>query len=104
MVSYSYRIPFETLFRAANRWTEGWEFSGITRFSTGLPVTLVNFGDNSLLGAEPNGINNFGVDEPDFFGGPLNLNHNPRNGQPYFNTSQFGENALGTPGTCAAIF
>ena len=104
VVSYSYQIPFEHLFRATNRWTQGWEISGITRVSTGLPVTLVNFGDNSLLGSEPNGINNFGVDEPDYAGGPLNLNHNPRNGQPYFNTSQFGENALGTPGTSRRRF
>jgi hypothetical protein len=35
-----------------------------------LPVTLVNYGDNSLLGAEPNGINNYGVDEPDVAAGP----------------------------------
>jgi len=104
VVSYSYRIPFESLFRAANRWTEGWEISGITRVSSGLPVTLVNFGDNSLLGSEPNGINNFGVDEPDYSGGALDLNHNPRNGQPYFNTSQFSENALGTPGTARRRF
>ena len=67
-------------------------------------MTLVNFGDNSLLGSEPNGINNFGVDEPDYTGGPLHLNHNPRNGQPYFNTSQFSENALGTPGTAKRRF
>jgi hypothetical protein len=104
VVSYNYRIPFESLFRASNRWTQGWELSGITHFSTGLPVTLVNFGDNSLLGAEPNGINNYGVDEPDYAGGPLNLNHNPRNGQPYINTSQFSENALGTPGTAKRRF
>ena len=70
VVSYSYQLPFEHLFHAANRWTQGWELSGITHFSSGLPVTLVNFGDNSLLGAEPNGINNFGVDEPDYTGGP----------------------------------
>jgi hypothetical protein len=104
VVSYSYRIPFESLFRAANRLTEGWEISGITRVSSGLPVTLVNFGDNSLLGSEPNGINNFGVDEPDYSGGALDLNHNPRNGQPYFNTAQFSENALGTPGTARRRF
>ena len=67
-------------------------------------MTLVNYGDNSLLGAEPNGINNYGVDEPDYTGGPLDLNHNPRNGQPYFNTSQFSENALGTPGTAKRRF
>src|SRR5208283_232300 len=99
VVSYNYRIPFERLFRAANRWTQGWELSGITHFSSGLPVTLVNYGDNSLLGAEPNGINNYGIDEPDYTGGALNLNHNPRNGLPYFDISQFSQNALGTPGT-----
>ncbi len=104
VVSYSYRMPFEHFFRAHNRWTEGWEVSGITHFSTGLPVTLVNYGDNSLLGAEPNGVNNFGVDEPDYSGGPLDLNHNPRNGQPYFNSDMFSENALGSPGTASRRF
>ena len=104
VVSYSVQIPFEHVFRAKNRWTEGWEVSGITRFSTGLPVTLVNYGDNSLLGAEPNGVNNFGVDEPDYNGGALNFNHNPRNGRHYFNTSQFSQNALGTPGTASRRF
>jgi hypothetical protein len=98
VVSYSYQLPFAHLFHAANRFTQGWEFSGITRFSTGLPVTLVNYGDNSLLGAEPNGINNYGVDEPDVASGPLNLNRNPRNEQPYFNAALFSDNALGTPG------
>ena len=95
VVSYSYQIPFERLFRATNRWTQGWELSGITHFSTGLPVTLVNYGDNSLLGSEPNGINNYGVDEPDYTGGPLDLNHNPRNGQPYFDTSAIQRERLG---------
>jgi len=104
VVSYSYKLPLEQLFRTANRFTEGWEVSGITRFSSGLPVTLVNFGDNSLLGSEPNGVNNFGIDEPDYGGGPLNLNQNPRNGKPYFNTAQFSENALGTPGTAKRRF
>ncbi len=104
VVSYSYEIPFERLFRAPNRWTQGWEVSGITHFSTGLPVTLVNYGDNSLIGAEPNGINNYGVDEPDYSGGPLDLHHNPRNGQSYFNTGMFSENALGSPGTAGRRF
>jgi Carboxypeptidase regulatory-like domain/TonB dependent receptor-like, beta-barrel len=101
VVSYSYQVPFQRLFHRTNRWTEGWELSGITRFSTGLPVTLINYGDNSLLGAEPNGINNYGVDEPDVAPGPLSLNHNPRNGQPYFNAGLFSENALGTPGNAS---
>jgi hypothetical protein len=98
VVSYNYQLPFARLFHAANRLTQGWELSGITRFSTGFPVTLINYGDNSLLGAEPNGINNYGIDEPDVAPGSLNLNHNPRNGQRYFNAASFSENALGTPG------
>jgi len=104
VVSYSYALPLEQFFRAANRWTQGWEISGITRYSTGLPVTLVNYGDNSLLGAEPNGINNYGVDEPNYSGGPLEPNPNPRNGRPYFNTAMFSENALGAPGSASRRF
>jgi hypothetical protein len=104
VASYSYKLPLEHFVRASNGWTLGWELSGITHFSTGLPVTLISYGDNSLLGAEPNGINNFGVDEPDFTRGPLGLNQNPRNGQGYFNASLFSENALGTPGTAKRRF
>ncbi|MGC1686485.1 MAG: carboxypeptidase regulatory-like domain-containing protein [Candidatus Acidiferrales bacterium] len=104
VVSYNYKLPFESLLRAKNGWTQGWELSGITHFSSGLPVTLVNFGDNSLLGSEPNGINNFGVDELNYTGGPLDLNQNPRNGKPYFNPSAFTENTLGTPGTAPRRF
>jgi len=104
VVSYNYKLSVERLLRVTNRWTRGWEVSGITHFSTGLPVTLVNYGDNSLLGAEPNGINNYGVDEPDFAPGALDLNHNPRIGQTYFNTSLFSQNALGTPGSAKRRF
>jgi hypothetical protein len=102
-VSYNYKLPLESLLHTSNRWSEGWEVSGITHFSSGLPVTLVNYGDNSLLGAEPNGINNYGIDEPDYSGGPLDLNHNPRNGA-YFNAAQFSDNTLGTPGTAKRRF
>lgn len=104
VVSYSYQLPLEILFHSTNRWTEGWEISGITHFSTGLPVTLINYGDNSLFGSEPNGINNFGVDEPDYTGAPLELNPNPRNGRAYFNTAAFTQNALGTPGDARRRF
>ncbi len=104
VLSYSYQIPFDRLFPAPARLTKGWELSGITHFSPGLPVTLVNFGDNSLLGSEPNGVNNFGVDEPDYTGASLNLNSNARNEMPYFNTAAFAENALGEPGTAKRRF
>ena len=76
-------------------------FRGSRASAAVFPVTLVNYGDNSLLGAEPNGINNYGVDEPDVAPGSLNLNRNPRNGQPYFNAALFSENALGTPGNAS---
>jgi Carboxypeptidase regulatory-like domain/TonB dependent receptor len=89
VASYTYRVPFERLFRANNRWTEGWSVSGITRYSTGFPVTLMNPNDTSLIGTFGNGINNLTVDELDYAPGPLNLNHNPRNGNPYFNAALF---------------
>jgi Carboxypeptidase regulatory-like domain len=104
VVSYAYELPFEHLFGGANRWSKGWTISGITHFSSGFPVTLLNYGDNSLLGAEPNGINNFGVDEPQYTPGPLNLNSNPRNGSSFFNTSLFNLQPLGTPGNAKRRF
>jgi hypothetical protein len=104
VVSYAWALPLNRLFNVSNRWTEGWTISGITHFSSGFPVTLLNYGDNSLLGAEPNGINNYGVDEPQYTPGPLDLNSNPRNGKPYFNTSLFSLQALGTPGNSRRRF
>ena len=105
VVSYDYQLPFDELFRHSNRWTTGWDLSGITRFSTGFPVAMINNGDNSLLGTNPNGVNNSSIDEPDYNGGPLKLNHNPRSvGHNYFNTGAFGMNALGTPGTAKRRF
>jgi hypothetical protein len=89
----------------ADRLTQGWSISGITRFASGFPVTLVNNGDNSLIGSNPNGVNNSSIDEPDFTGVPLNLNHNPRSaGNTYFNARAFQMNSLGTPGTAKRRF
>jgi hypothetical protein len=104
VASYAYELPFARLFGSSNRLTNGWTISGITHYSTGFPVTLLNYGDNSLLGAEPNGINNFGVDEPQYTTGPLNRNSNPRNGLAYFNTSLFSLQPLGTPGNARRRF
>lgn len=98
VVSYEYTLPVERVFHAANRWTKDWSVSGITHLSSGFPITLVNNSDNSLLGTNPNGVNNSSVDEPDYTSGPLQINHNPRNGQAYFNTSLFSFPALGRPG------
>jgi hypothetical protein len=104
VASYAYELPLPHLLGVANRWTSGWTLSGITHYSSGFPVTLLNYGDNSLLGAEPNGVNNYGVDEPQFTPGPLQLNSNPRNGRPYFNTSLFSLQPLGTAGNARRRF
>jgi len=99
VLSYRYELPFDQLFRARNRLTEGWILSGISRFATGFPVTFTNASDSSLLGTQPNGVNAYGVDLPNMVSGPLNINHNPRNGLPYFNTSLFSLPPLGSAGT-----
>ena len=89
VASYRYLLPFDRLASRRNRLTTGWSVSGITRFSTGLPVTLYNNTDSSLLGSMPNGINNNGVDTPHMLPGHLALNTNPRNGHSAFNTALF---------------
>jgi len=104
VASYTYELPFEHLFHRSNRLTAAWTLSGVTRFSTGFPVTLLNNNDTSLLGTIPNGINNNGVDTPNITPGPLELNPNPRNGRPYFNASLFSLPPLGTLGTAGRRF
>jgi hypothetical protein len=104
VLSYEYQLPLERVFRA-NRLSSGWSVSGITRFASGFPVTMVNNGDNSLIGTNPNGINNSSIDEPDYSGGPLHLSGNPRaNGNGYFDTTAFSVNALGTVGDAKRRF
>jgi hypothetical protein len=104
VASYRYDVPFEKLLRHSNRATKGWAVSGITRFSKGLPVTLVNPNDTALVGSFNNGVNGNGFADLDLSSGSLQLNHNPRNGQAYFNRSIFGIPALGSPGTASRRF
>jgi hypothetical protein len=67
-------------------------------------VTLFNFNDTSLIGSGNNGVNGVGIDLPDFTPDPQQLNHNPRDGKSYFNTSLFSLPALGTSGTSPRRF
>jgi hypothetical protein len=104
VLSYDYQLPFDQLLRPS-RLTKGWSFSGITRFATGFPVTMTNNGDNSLIGTNPNGVNNSSIDEPDYDEAPLHINKNPRNnGNNYLSTTAFSMNALGEPGTSKRRF
>jgi hypothetical protein len=104
VASYHWKLPFDKLAHRRGRLTEGWSASGIVRFSTGLPVTLFNNTDTSLMGTIPNGINSDGIDTPDCMPGNLNVNTNPRNGKPAFNAALFSLPALGQTGTAARRF
>jgi hypothetical protein len=99
VATYPYQLPLDRISVHAEAVTRGWTISGITRASTGFPVDILSDGDSSLTGSLPNGVNNHSLDRPDYTPGPMNLNRNPRNGLPYFHTSLFGANALGTPGS-----
>jgi hypothetical protein len=104
VVSYNYELPFAKLSGRTNGWTGGWALSGITRFATGLPVTFASFGDNALVYVQNNGVNSVSIDLPNYTPGNLQINHNPHNGLPYFNTSLFTPNALGTQGNAKRRF
>jgi hypothetical protein len=104
VASYDFRLPLERLFGRARGLTRGWSLSGITRISSGFPVTISSDDDRSLQGSLPNGVNNKSLDRPDFTPGPLQLDGHPRNGSPYFNTALFRPNALGAPGTASRRF
>ena len=99
VASYSYTLPIDKL-NGPTRLTNGWIISGITKFATGLPVTLVETDDQSLLGTSFGGPIILPVDTPQIVG-PLDKT-NPRkqvNGQNYyFNPAAFGPSALGTEG------
>jgi len=104
VASYDWKLPLGKLLRSRSGWTDGWSLSGTTRFSTGFPVTLFNNNDTSLLGTIPNGINNDGVDTPDYTPGNLSVNTDPRNGKPAFNTALFSRPNLGQIGTADRRF
>jgi hypothetical protein len=101
---YQVSLPFDHIFGRKNRLTDGWTLSGTTRFSTGLPVTLYDDSDNSLLGTLGNGINNNLLDTPNYNGKSLDINTNPRNEKPEFNTSTFSPETLGHLGNASRRF
>ncbi len=103
-ISYMAPLPLEKVMPGPRALWQGWTLSGITRLTTGMPVTLYNNDDTSLIGSMPNGINNNGVDTPNYLGGNLRINLNPRNGRPAFDTSRFAMPALGQIGNAPRRF
>ena len=62
VASYTYALPvFNPSSGLTKRLVNGWELSGITRFSTGLPIGLLGAFDQSLTGTA-------GLDQPNFTG------------------------------------
>lgn len=104
VASYRYALPLDQWLEHANRWTRGWQLSGLTRLSSGLPVTLVNNNDTSLLGSMPNGVNNYGVDQLAYTPGNLGLNSSPLHHKYAFNTALFALPSLGDFGNARRRF
>jgi len=102
VVSYDYRLPIDKL-HGPSRLVKGWRLSGITRFSTGEPVTLVETDDRSLLGTSSAGAIGLPVDTPNYTPGSLSFT-DPRSGNPYFNTSLFSPEPLGSLGNSRRRF
>jgi hypothetical protein len=104
VVSYNYLLPFDKL-GGPKRLTYGWGISGITRFATGLPVTMVETDDQSLLGTAFGGPIPLAVDTPNLVG-PLGIT-NPRASATklqYFSPAAFGPSALGEEGDARRRF
>jgi hypothetical protein len=101
VVSYDYRLPIDRL-PGPSRLVKGWRLSGITRFATGVPVTLVETDDNSFLGTGGAGAISLPIDRPNFAPGSLHIS-DPRKGS-YFNTSLFSAEQLGQLGNASRRF
>jgi Carboxypeptidase regulatory-like domain len=104
VLSYNYELPFAHLF-GRNRIARGWILTGITRFASGIPITLSDSGDRSLLGTGSAGAGS-AVDRPNCSaGGDLQLGVNdPRTRLTYFNKSIFSREIIGQFGTCNQRF
>lgn len=96
VASYNYQLPLDKL-EGPKRLTNGWAISGITRFATGLPVTIVETDDQSLLGTAFGGPITLPVDTPNLVG-PLDITNPRKTGGQYFSPAAFAPSALGTEG------
>ncbi|HXY52930.1 MAG TPA: carboxypeptidase regulatory-like domain-containing protein [Terriglobales bacterium] len=99
--SYNWLLPFDRYVSSgwAKKLAGGWSLSGITNFATGLPISLSENDDNSLIGAVA-----APVDVPNFAGGEVLADTNPRHGNPYFNSSLFSNEQLGQFGSSRRRF
>jgi Carboxypeptidase regulatory-like domain len=104
VASYTYELPFDLLFKKNNRLTRGWKISGITSFVNGVPVQILEPDDQSLMGNTGNSPFFGSTDAPELAQGNIMGDHNPRHGKPWFNTSLFSQEVLGTQGNSPRRF
>ena len=98
VISYGYDLPFaRSAHGARGKLLGGWTISGITRFTTGFPVTLLENDDNSLCGCSNS-------DVPNYNGQPIHFLDPRKPGHLFFDPSSFSHEALGTFGNAKRRF
>ena len=101
VASYNWAVPFDHWFSGGpKRLTQGWQFVGISRFSTGFPISLRQSGDYSLIGEgstdTPNVIGPVHIQDP--------RNPGPNGANTYFLPDAFESQDLGQFGTASRRF
>jgi hypothetical protein len=86
VVSYSYDLPFgKSGHGVTGKLLGGWTISGITRFTTGFPITLTEGDDASLCGCS-------GADVPNFTDGPIHILDPRKPGNMFFDVTRDSDN------------
>jgi hypothetical protein len=99
VVNYDYHLPvFASSGFGYRTVLSGWTLTGITRFVSGLPVTMGEGDDRSLVGETSQSL-----DTPQWDGAKLKF-RNPRSGQTWFDISHFSPEPLGSLGNARARF
>jgi len=104
VLSYNYNLPFRHLIKSSagplHKVLDGWTVTGITHFTTGLPIPLHQPGDLSLCGCFQSD-----VDKPNYSGAPIQYS-NPRSSSAYqyFSATPFTSETLGAPGNANRRF
>lgn len=100
VVSYSYDLPFGKWAGSDSRLLSGWQISGISRFTSGFPVTIQDSSDPSLCGCGGGG-----TDFPVYDGKPIHFTSPAKSpGHEYFSTSNFTAPQIGTEGATSRRF
>lgn len=107
VISYSYELPFlkfsHSRTGAVAKLLGGWQITGITQFTSGFPIGLLQSGDLALCGCFGSGLN--GIDLPNYNNETIGF-FNPRNTNThqYFSPAPFSSEQLGVGGNANRMF